>query len=76
MIRGLGHALSPLPRGFVLSTGSFNAPYRAPSVREDSGTEQDTHQALEKLVVGPEVEVGVGEGISLHSEPKAEGCQG
>lgn len=61
---------------FVLSTGSFHALYRAPTVRGDSGTEQDTHRAIEKLVVGLEVEMGVREGVSLHSEPKAEGRQG
>lgn len=52
--------LPPALFTFVLSIGSFDNMYGAPSVSEDSKTEQDTHPALQKLMVGMGAAAGGG----------------
>lgn len=42
----------------VLSIGSFNNTYRAPTVSEDSKTEQDTHPVLKRFMFGMAVRWG------------------
>lgn len=53
--RGVKDLVEFLPSAlftFVLSIGSLDNIYGAPSVSEDSKTEQDTHPVLQKLMVG------------------------